>query len=354
MRTTLLMLIAALTLLAGCNETPPAEVQPVALKRYEAAQPHMGTFVRIVLYAADDHQADEALNAAFARVTALNQMLSDYVEGSEVNRLSASAGGEAPVKVSDELWTVLTEAALVSDKSGGAFDITVGPVVQLWRRARRDQQMPDAERLRQAREAVGYEHIEFLWEQQAVRLTQPGMQLDLGGIAKGFVGDEVLITLKEHGVTRALVDAGGDIVVGEAPPDKPGWKIAVRPVAAHPTEDPAAPPLPAPKIWLVNAAIATSGDAFQHVVIDGQRYSHLVDPTTGLGTTESVGVSVIAPTGIVADAYASALSVLPPEKGLPLIESVEGAHALIVRRNEDGAMNPYKSKSFDDLPLVTD
>jgi thiamine biosynthesis lipoprotein len=139
----------------------------------------------------------------------------------------------------------------------------------------------------------------------------------------GYAVDETLKLLRERGITRALVDASGDIAVGDPPPGKPGWTIEVMPLSTDGT--------PARTILLANAAVTTAGDALQHVVIDGKRYSHIVDPRTGLGVTDGVGVAVIARDCLTADSLDTAASVLGPKAALALIEATPGASAFIVR-----------------------
>ena len=198
-----------------------------------------------------------------------------------------------PVKVSDDLFAVLEQAAAMSMASDGAFDATVGPVVQLWRLARRTQQMPDAKEFAEARSRVGWQKVQLDAKARTVKLLTPGMQLDLGGIAKGFAADEALKVLREKfGITSALVAASGDIACGDPPPGKDAWLVDIAPLARN--QKPR-------RLHLANAAVSTSGDLEQFVVINGVRYSHVLDPRTGLGLTGRNSVTVIAPNGITAD-----------------------------------------------------
>jgi len=238
---------------------------------------------------------------------------------------------------------VLTRAQLLSQRSGGAFDVTVGPVVRLWRRARRRREMPSAERLQAARVLVGYALVRLDPDRRAVELAKSGMRLDLGGIAKGYAADEALAMLRERGVGRALIDAGGDIRLGDPPPNRRGWLIGVAPLERDAR--------PSRYLWLSRVAIATSGDTWQYVEIDGRRYSHLVDPRTGLGLTDHSSVTVIAPDCITADSLASAASVLGPDRGLKLIDETPGAAALIVRA-PDGTVEMHESCRWKGLPVA--
>lgn len=282
-----------------------------ALQRYAASQVHMGTLFQVVFYADDLQSATLASEAAFQRIARLDSMLSDYLDDSELTRLSESAGGP-PIPVSNDLFAVLAKSVRLSEQTNGAFDITIGPVVRLWRRARRQQRLPDREQIHDYLERTGYQKIKLDHEKQTIQLLASKMRLDLGGIAKGYACEQALKVLAEHGIERALVDGGGDLAVSDPPPGKEGWAVH-----RHPYDDKNAPAL-----LLCNEAAATSGDATQFVEIDGVRYSHIVDPKTGLGLTNRVQVTVIAPDGSTADALASAISVLGPDKGIKLADSL--------------------------------
>jgi FAD:protein FMN transferase len=283
----------------------------------------MGTEFVITAYASDAQRAETAFAAAFARIAALDQALSNYRSDSELMKLSHSSPHPSMVPVSDELWTVLRAADQVSRQSSGAFDVTVGPVAKLWRRARRDRRWPDPQRMEQARSAVGYQHVQYDVATRAVRLTLPDMLLDLGGIAKGYALDQALSEMRRHQVTRVLVNGGGDVLAGDAPPGQVGWRVGVAGLQADAEAEQ----------WLVlqNLAVATSGDLWQFVEIDGRRYSHLIDPRTGVGLTERSSVTVVAPTGMQADAWASALSVMGSEAGFRALRSLEGVEARVTR-----------------------
>jgi thiamine biosynthesis lipoprotein len=311
------------------------------LVRMEADQDHMGARFRLVIYADSQERGRAAITAAFARIKQLDNMLSDYDDASELSRLSRSAPAKKPVKVSDDLWRVLSFSQSISRHSDGAFDVTVGPYVKLWRRARRRKEMVKPERLVTARHSVGYQHVRLDEANRTVRLLRPAMRLDLGAVAKGYAADKALSVLQRHGCGRALIDAGGDVVLGDPPPGKTGWRIGI---ASH--DDKLGKPTR--HLVLARVAIATSGDSQQFVTLDGVRYSHIIDPRTGLGLTDHSRVTVIAKTGMSADALASAVSVLGSKKGLALVESECGAAVLILRL-EGETMRTYESKRFGRL-----
>ena len=318
------------------------------LQRFEFSRARMGTEFRIVLYATDSLEASVAAASAFARIADLEQRLSDYRPDSELSRLGTTAGMDQAVRVSDDLWTVLVESQRWAHRSGGAFDITIGPLTRLWRWARRRGQLPLPDRLAAARESVGYAHVRLDSLAQSVTLERPGMQLDLGGIAKGYAADAALTVLRERGVPRALIDAGGDVVAGDPPPGQPGepgWRVEISGLdaAGRPTRE---------VRFLTRAAIATSGPSYQFLEADGVRYSHIVDPRTGLGLTHQLEVTVFAPSGMQADALASAVSVLGPDAGLELAEKTPGVEARVLVPGGDNFVLRETSPSRDFSPSL--
>ena len=284
----------------------------------------MGTTFRLVLYAPDRDRADDAARAAFARVEALNRIFSDYDESSELSRLSAAAG-RGPQPVSAELWHVLEAAQELARLSGGAFDVTLGPYVRLWRRCARQAELPAPERLAGAARAVGFRRLRLDPVHRTAELMSAGMLLDLGGIAKGATLDLLLDELARRGIERALVDGGGDLRLGAPPPGRSGWRVTVEGSGAL-------------RLELANCAVATSGASARSVVIAGERYSHIIDPATGLGSTRRAQATVVAPDALRADALATALCVMDPSAGLALIESIAGIESRVVVSGDGGSV----------------
>jgi thiamine biosynthesis lipoprotein len=302
----------------------------------------MGTGFQIVIYAPNQELADRAATAAWARIDELNSILSDYDPTSELSRLSQrtlNGPMPEPVHVSDDLWRVLNASLEAARLSDGAFDVTVGPFVRLWRRSRQQGVLPTTQRVDEARKSIGYQYVKLDPKKQTVQLLAPRMKLDVGGIAKGYTSSESIKTIKLYGINNALVGAAGDIATAGAPPGKKGWQIKVEPLSAAQQEAPV-------YVLLKNQfSISTSGDTERYVIIDGTRYSHIVDPQTGLGLTHRMGVTVIAPHGITSDWAATALSVMGPEKGLALIEKIPEAAARITAM-EDGRIRVWESSRF--------
>jgi thiamine biosynthesis lipoprotein len=310
----------------------------------------MGVEFEIELFARTDLEAAAAIDAAFARIAALDKALSDYDPASELSRLSQTAsvppGADRavppatakPISLSDDLWRVLHYSQELSRESDGAFDVTIGPLTKLWRRARRQRELPADDRLAEARAAVGYKFLRLDEVHRSAQLLRPNLRLDLGGIAKGFAADEALAVIKRRGIARALVRASGDIAVGEAPPGQAGWMIGIAPL------DPDDPPTRF--VRLAQRAISTSGDSRQHLVVEGRRYSHIIDPRTGLGVPGRSSVTVIAPTSMEADAVATAVSVLGPERGRALVEGRQDVELYMVAQDDQGHEREVTTPGF--------
>ncbi len=268
---------------------------------FEYTQPLMGTEFRLKLYAADSLTAQQAADSAFQRIAELDKIFSDYREDSELSALNENAGSRQWTNASPELIYLTRLALSISKKTKGAFDISVGSLSKLWRRAFRQQQFPSAAEIKTAMKTTGYQHINVNRENTAIRLQKPGMRLDFGGIAKGYAADQAILELKKLGIHSALLDAGGDISVSNAPPGKKGWAIQYMIVGEKGPQTAIA--------FLENAGVATSGDTYRYLEWKGIRYSHIIDPHTGKGLTGHRKVTVFAPTCAEADAWATAVSV---------------------------------------------
>lgn len=314
--------------------------------RLEFAETHMGSRVRILLYTKNLQLAKRAVTAAFARIAKLDKTFSDYDNSSELMRLVehfSMANAEA-VPVSQDLFTILTEAEAISCGTGGAFDVTAAPLIRQWRRAIREKKLPSPENLVQARGKVGFDRIKRIEDGRKIALA-PGTRIDLGGIAKGYSAAAALDVLKNHGLSQALVAIAGDIAMGDAPPGESGWVVEV--AGMNPVQDP-------PLAWLRlgNMSISTSGDAERYVEIDGRRYSHIIDPRTGLGVTRRATVTVISREGWAADAYATSLYLLGTE-GPELTGKIRNVPPLAVSWLEaldNGKTVRRTNQAYDRLP----
>ena len=251
----------------------------------------MGMPVRVVLYAGTDSAARSAARAAFRRIAELDDTFSDYRPQSEARRLSEHAGDWVPV--SPDMFAVLSRSIDVSRLTDGAFDVTIAPLVALWREARKTGVLPRATQIDSARALVGWRRIALDTARRMARLDS-GTRLDFGGIAKGYIIGEARETLHAVGINAMMIEAGGDIVLGDSPPGTNGWKIQVGETVGT----------------LARRALATSGPGAQFVMIGGKRYSHVIDPRTGAASTNQVTAHAVGLDPAVTDALATAASVL--------------------------------------------
>jgi thiamine biosynthesis lipoprotein len=274
--------------------------------RYAYSMQKMGSPFNIVLYADTKQMADSVAQESFKLVDSINLVCSDYDSSSELFKLRYAAVGKS-IKVSPILMELFCTAHKAYKDADGSFDITVGPLSRLWRSARKSQQFPTNAAINEARNRVGFNKLQIDSNAQTITFLQSKMQLDMGAIAKGYAADKVLALLQSHGITTALVDAGGDMVAFGIPPQKKGWTIGIN-VPGQQEK------LLERKLVLSNKAVATSGDAFQFMVHEGKRYGHIIDPRTGYGVTFQRNVTVVAPTATTADWLATACSILTLEQ----------------------------------------
>jgi len=281
----------------------------------------MGSPFKLVFYASGDSLAGVAAENAFKRVEELNEIMSDYRDGSEINRLSAQSGSGKWVHVSKDLFDILAISQDISAKTDGAFDATLGPLVQMWRHATRKGIFPPEEEIRDAKARTGYQKLKLDRKQQRVLLTQKGMRLDIGGLGKGYAAEQAINELKKLGIKSAMMDAGGKIVLTNPPPGSKGWNINV----SNGNDSLKA-------MQLSNVALATSGPTYRYMEHHGVRYSHIVDPKTGIGLLFHVRTTVISPDGTVADALATAFSVAGITRSKKYLRRFKGSRVWLVEK----------------------
>ena len=304
------------------------ETQSAEWRRFEFAEQKMGVPTRILMYAPDAETASAAAAAVWKRFDDLNAALSDYDSESEIVRVCRESGKiGAPVAISDDLRRTLEESRRFCVLTGGAFDATVGPVVKLWRRSRYFNERPPEKILEAAKKTVGLDGWKLTDEGVETALN---VRFDVGGIAKGFALDEALATLKTFGIESALVDAGGDLRLGAAPPGKDGWTIGIAGLVKDGE--------PAFYKTLSNVGVASSGDANRFLEIDGVRYSHIIDPRTCEPLTRRCVATVVASDATAADALASAVCVLGIEEAPALIERLKSGEA-----GDSGSSDRFKT-----------
>jgi thiamine biosynthesis lipoprotein len=288
----------------------------------------MGTVFSITLYASNADAATTAAEAAFLRVAKLDRMMTDYDTNSELMQLCLTPVGQ-PKRVSPELFDILNESLRVAKETDGAFDITVGPFVRAWRTARKTRVLPSPQEIAEMRKSIGWQKLRLDERKQTVALLAPHMQLDLGGIAKGYAADQALALIRKQGITRALVAASGDIAIGDSPPGRTGWKVGIEQLGGKSNEL-------VRTVFLHNAGVSTSGGTEQYVEINGVRYSHIIDPATGLGMTNHIQSTVIGPNATITDGLDTPTAIMGVQRTMALIDSQPKLAAFMITRDPEG------------------
>lgn len=307
-----ILILAILSLLLpSCQGRSPRVV-----KRHRIL---MGTLVEISVVGRDEDKAAAAINDAFGEMERVEKLMSRWIPESEVSRINRWAGVR-PVKVSTEVREVIQRAGEISKASGGYFDISVGGLLDLWGFEGSGGRVPAKVEIEQALGLVGYGAIHMDEEASTVELRR-GMRIDLGGIAKGYAVDRAYEVLTSRGYGNVIVNAGGDMRVGGRKPKGP-WVIGI--------QDPRDRSRILASLDVGDISVATSGDYERYFEADGVRYHHLLDPFTGYPARQCRSVTILAKDAVTADALATAVFVMGPEKGLRLIEAMEGVEALIV------------------------
>jgi len=267
-----------------------AEDAPV---RYEASHDSMGTLFTIVAYGRDARFLAEVVNQAFDEIDSLDAQMSNYKPASELSRINRDAAREA-VLVEPKLFQLIADSIRGSEEMGGAFDITVGPLMKTWGFFRGQGRVPTAQELSRVMKHVGYQHVQLDPEKRTIRFDVAGLELDLGGIAKGYAVDRAADILRSNGVTIALVSSGtSSIYALGAPPGERAWRVTLRdPFHAHKAGDVA---------YLKNYSFSASGNYERFFTLGGKTYSHIMDPRTGRPVENVLSTAVLAPRGVESD-----------------------------------------------------
>jgi thiamine biosynthesis lipoprotein len=322
------------TLLRGQEESTELAVSRLADDRYETKFLVMGTEARYAVIVEEEKEARRILSAAIPPVRAIEAAMSTYQAESEVSRLNRSVPG-TPIGMSRHSLEVFRAAIEMSRLSGGAFDVTYAPLRTLWRGAQRRGIEPTDTEIAEALTAVGSDKLRL--EGATVALTAEGMEVDLGGIAKGYAIDLAVEALQEAGARSGIVDIGGDLRLFGLPEPVGKWRIRVR-----------RPPEVQEDIVveLGECAVTTSGDYERWFSVGEKRFSHIVDPRSGRPVARVPSVTIIAPDATTADGLATALSVMGPTKGLRLVDGLPGVECLLVERLPDGSTVMHMSAGF--------
>ena len=307
----LLLLIIPLMYL-GCSSKPPSV--------FKRSQMLMGTIVEITAISTDAERADLAITAGFKEIKRLEEMMSTYIGESELSKVNKAAGIDW-VKIDPELSEVVKASIQTSEMTGGGFNIAVGPAVKLWD-VGGEEYLPTEDELGKIKSIIDFKDISLDEENQKLFLKKAGMKIDLGGIAKGYASDRAEKVLKGFGINDGIIAVAGDIKVFGKRPDKKPWKVGIR----HPRKEGAI----LAEIELNDEAISTSGDYERFFIKDGVRYHHILDPATLKPAMECQSVTIVARQGIKADALATGVFVMGPEKGMELIEKLPDIEGVIV------------------------
>lgn len=313
--------------------------------RFSFSEQKMGSPLHIIFYAQDSVNANKQARACFELIDSLNHIFSNYDSSSELTSINNNAGIAKNI-ASPLMWELIMQSKEAYIKSKGAYNIAMGPLTQLWRTVRRLKQFPSQVQIKNKLLLCDFNKIQLNNQDHSIYLPAKGMQLDFGGIGKGYIAQKVVDYLKKEGVTASLVDAGGDIVFGDAPPNKKGWIVGVN--QPEKTDD-----LLPEKLQLHNMSVATSGDVYQFIEHDGKKYSHIINPLTGYGVTSLRNVTVIANNGADADWLATACSILPINEAKKLALSLHAE--LLITESVNNQLKRNNTKGFDKywgLPLI--
>lgn len=284
----------------------------------------MNTVARIIAVAPDEKTAQLSIDAAFKEIYRLEKLMNRYDPNSQLSQVNLLAAKE-PVKVDRDLFNVLQQSVGCSRKTGGAFDITVGPLVNLWRKCAEANVMPTDEQLKEIKEKIGYEKLLLDSNDFSVRFAAEGMKLDLGAIAKGYAADKAVEEMKKAGAAGGLIDLGGQIGCFGLTEKNSRWIVGIsNPVKTEDNQFIA-------RLAVFDMAVSTSGDYERFYKIGGKRFSHIFNPATEKSADQLTSVTIIAPNGAESDALATAVSVLGAEKGLDLIEKTGNTEAILIK-----------------------
>ena len=297
----------------------------------------MGSSFNIIFYHTDSAEAVVIAKQCFLIVDSINNIFSDYSTESEVGKLALQTN-QPVIKVSDELFSMIVRSKDAWKRSGKTFDITIGALTQLWRTAKKENRFPSEAEIKAAKDLIGFKNIIINERSKTISFKKQGIRLDFGGIVPGYAAQRVIDFLKTKNINIALVDASGDIVMGDAPPGKDGWTIGVNlPENEKEIWD--------KKLELKNFAVSTSGDVYRYLIHNGIKYSHIIDPKTGYGLTSHRNVTVITKYGADADWLATACSILPIKKAMALAKKEHAG--ILIATLKDEKITIYKSKGLD-------
>jgi len=315
-------------LLAASLAVIPAQAGQGAAETHEFRY-MMGTSIEVQAFGADEAARKAAIDEAFAAFAEIDRLMSNYRDDSELSFINRAAANDA-ISVSAPMFSVLDAARRVSAASNGAFDVTVGPLVRLWGFHDKKPHLPTATELAAIRPLVNYRNVEVDASRHAVHFARPGVEIDLGGIAKGFAVEVAANVLRRYGLS-GFIDAGGNQYLLGTPAGKRTWTVGIK-----------NPDAPAAVIGVVETgeiSVSTSADSYNFLVADGRKYGHILDPRTLEPADGALSVTVFSRDGTLADAMSKAAFILGPREGLALVDSFPGMSAVIAYRKPDRSID---------------
>ncbi|OKS86265.1 hypothetical protein RG47T_1717 [Mucilaginibacter polytrichastri] len=282
----------------------------------------MGNRFEFTVVADDGSWANEQIDKAIAEVQRIEKLLTTFSEDSQTNEINRNAGIK-PVKVDEEVFGLIARSLKISELTQGAFDITYGSIDKsLWNFDQSMTSLPSAEVAKQSVRLINYQNVILDATNTTVFLKDAGMRIGFGGIGKGYAADKAKLLLQAQGITSGIVNAAGDLVSWGTQPNGTPWTVAIA--------DPDQSTVPFSKLNISGMAIATSGNYEKYVTINGKKYSHTIDPTTGLPVSGIKSVSIISPSAELSDAMATPVMVMGVKVGLDLINQLKHMACIIV------------------------
>lgn len=303
----------------------------------------MDTVIRISLY---DTRSEKTLqdlaDQVFSYMLSIEKEVSMHMKSSDPERLMETAGKDTMISINDDTENVLKTALAIAYQTHGAFDVTIGPLKEIWGFENGDYRVPDTSEVNTYLRLGNFKNIKL--ESHKACITSPGLGIDLGGIAKGYILDKAVQWLENNGVKAGLVEAGGDLRVFGPHPNHVSWRIGIQ----DPRKERGSL---VGVIAVKDQSVATSGDYERFFIKDGVRYHHILDPKTGFPSHNAVSVTIIAPQAILADAYATAVFVMGPEKGIALLNQLPDIEGLVIY-DDAGKLSHAMSKGAEKMIIL--
>ena len=325
----LISLIVCVLFFTACSSQDTTNTEstllPVSKTPLIRAETMLHTAIQLQIY----HEGqEEAMDEAYAYIEKMEALLSTNLESSDVYKVNQSAG-KVPIKVAPETFEIVKHAQQMSQRSSGKFDITIGAVSNLWRIGSDDARKPSDKEIASALTKIDYRKVKLDETNQTIYLEEPGMVMELGGISKGYIADGIKTIFQKHGITAAIINLGGNVIVmGTSPLRDKGWKVGVQDPNAIRGEV-------VGNLLAMDATVVTSGIYERYLEVDGVKYHHILDPSTGYPLENEIsGVTIFTEKSIDADAYSTSMFLFGIKEGKAFIEQQEGVEAVFIDKDK--------------------